>query len=127
MILTNKIKYNSRYLIQAHNRARAHTNRDNQTHRLTYDRQDIRCYRQTLSDKHEEDSHREQRRDAHRHLLAGVARNAESEECHKRDEETREDHVEDMEERLPADLDSVRHIRIRFIAARVERRVADDV
>jgi len=65
--------------------------------------------------------------DAHRHLLAGVARDVESEQRDERDDEARHDHVEDVEERLAAHAHGVRDVRVRLGAARVEPDVALDV
>ena len=61
------------------------------------------------------------------HLLARVARDVEAEHGDQRDQQTGQNHVEDVEQRFPAYLDSVRHVRIRLRTARVVDDVALDV
>jgi len=99
---------------------------------LTDERQNVGRGRHVLGDEHQKHGHRQQRRDAHRHLVArspvltcrhgngdvthrhlfaGVARDVEAEQRDERDDEARHDHVEDVEERLAAHLHRVRDVR----------------
>ena len=67
----------------------------------TYERQDVGRGRHVLRYEHHEDGHGEESGDAHGHLLAGVGRDIETQERHQRDEDTRQNHIEDVEQRPP--------------------------
>ena len=92
---------------------------------LTNQRKYVRSGRHVLGDQHEEDGHGKEGGDAHGYLLPRIAGHVESEEGDESDEPARQDHVEDVEERLPAHLDRVRHIRVGLGTARVEHDVPD--
>ena len=54
--------------------------------RPTDEWQDVGCGRHALSDQHQKHGHRQERRDAHRHLLSGVVRDVEAEQRDEGDE-----------------------------------------
>ena len=94
---------------------------------LTNQREYVRSGRHVLGDQHEEDGHGKEGGDAHGYLLPRIAGHVESEEGDESDEPARQDHVEYVEERFPAHLDRVGHIRVGLGTARVEDDVPDGV
>ena len=56
---------------------------------------------------------------AHGHLLSGVGREVEDADAEQRDEHTRDDEVDGVEERLSADLERVRDLRPVVLLARI--------
>ena len=79
---------------------------------VTDERKNVWRRRHVFGDEHQEHGHRQQSRDAHRHFFARVARNVEAEQRDERDNETRHDHVEHVEERLAPHLDRVGDVRV---------------
>ena len=81
--------------------------------------------RQDLRDEQQEDDQSQQDRDAHRHLLERIGREEEDADAEEGDEDAGDDEVDRVEERLAADLQGVRDLRLVVSLRRVPREVVD--